>query len=84
MTPSSLFQKFYSIHEIFKLIFFETKTSTKVISLKKKRLFKIDDIDVNKILFSKKEPYCKKGSFKYFIRYNGNDDIGPLCISFLK
>ena len=30
---------------------------------KNKKLFKIDDIDVNKILVSKKEPYGKKNSF---------------------
>ena len=40
----------------------------------------IDDNDVNKILISKKEPYCRKSSFKYFIGYSDNDDIKPLCI----
>ena len=30
---------------------------------KNKKLFKIDDIDFNKILVSKKEPYGKKSSF---------------------
>ena len=45
-----------------------------------KRLFKIDDIDIDKILISKKEPYGKKGSFKYFIAYEYHDYIGPLCI----
>ena len=34
---------------------------------KNKRLFMIDDIDINKILVSKNEPYGKKGSFKYII-----------------
>ena len=29
--------------------------------------FIIDDIDINKILISKKEPYGKKGSPKHFI-----------------
>ena len=38
------------------------------------------DIDVNKIWVSKKEPYGNKNSFKYFIRYNDNDIIRPLCI----
>ena len=32
------------------------------------------------MLVSKKEPYGKKSSFKYFIGYNDNDDIRPLCI----
>ena len=47
---------------------------------KNKRLFKTDDIDVNKMLVSKKEPYDKKSSFKYFIGYDDNDVIRPLCI----
>ena len=41
---------------------------------------KIDDIDVNNTLISKKEPYGTKNSFKYFIGYNDNDIIRPLCI----
>ena len=40
----------------------------------------MDDIDVNKILVSKKEQYGKYDSFKYFIGYNANDVIRPLCI----
>ena len=40
----------------------------------------IDDIDVNKILASKEEPYGTKNSFKYFIVYNDNDFIRPSCI----
>ena len=31
------------------------------------------DIDVNKILISKKEPYIKKSSFKYIIGYDHYD-----------
>ena len=42
---------------------------------KTKRLFKIYDIDVDKILISRKKPYGKKGSFKYFIAYE-DDYIG--------
>ena len=34
---------------------------------KNKKLSKIDDIDVNEILISKKEPCDTKNSFKYFI-----------------
>ena len=33
----------------------------------------IDGIDISKILISKKGPYGKKGSLKYFIGYN--DDV---------
>ena len=45
---------------------------------KNKKIFNIDDIDVNKILASKKEPYGKKNVLKYFIGYNDNDVIRPL------
>ena len=47
---------------------------------KNKKIFNIDDIDVNKILVSKKETYGKYNSFKYFIRYNDNDVIRPLYL----
>ena len=47
---------------------------------KNKKVTRIDDIDVNKILVSKEEPYGTKNSFKYFIRYNDNDIIRPLCV----
>ena len=40
----------------------------------------IEDIDVNNTLVSKKEPYGNKNSVKYFIGYNDNDIIRPLCI----
>ena len=42
---------------------------------KNKNIFNIDDVDVNKILVSKKEPYGKNNSLTYFIRYNDNDVI---------
>ena len=47
---------------------------------KKKKVIKIDEIDVNKILISKKEPSGTKNSFKYFIGYNDNYVIRPLCV----
>ena len=47
---------------------------------KNKKAFKIYDIDINKILVSKEEPYGSNKSIKYFIGYNDNDDIRPLCI----
>ena len=46
---------------------------------KNQKIFKIDDIDVKKLLVSKEEPYDKKNSFKYLIGYN-NDVVRPLCI----
>ena len=47
---------------------------------KNKKIFNIDDIDVTKILVSKKEQYGKHNSFKYFIGYNDNDLIRPLYL----
>ena len=37
---------------------------------KNKKLFNIHNLDVNEILFSKKESYGAKNSLKYFIAYN--------------
>ena len=51
---------------------------------KNKKIFNIDDIDVNKILVSKKEQYGKYNSFKYFIGYNNNDVIRTLCLKLLQ
>ena len=47
---------------------------------KNKTVTRIDDVDVNKKLVSKKEPYGTKNARKYFIGYNDNDVIRPLCI----
>ena len=47
---------------------------------KNKKVTKIHDTDVDKILVSKEEPYGTKNSFKYFIGYNDNDVVRPLCI----
>ena len=47
---------------------------------KNKKTFNINDIDVNKILVSKKGKYGKYNSFKYFIGYNDNDVIRPLYL----
>ena len=48
---------------------------------KNKKIFNIDDIDVNKILVSKKEQHGKYNSFKYFIGHNDNNVIRPLYLS---
>ena len=47
---------------------------------KNKKVLQIDNIDVNKILVSKEDPYGTQNSFKYFIGYNDNDVIRPLCL----
>ena len=60
-------------------ISFDNKTVTKSdFYNKNKKIFNIDDIDVNKILVSKKEQYGKHNSFKYIIGYNDNNVIRPL------
>ena len=47
---------------------------------KNKKLFSLNNIDVNKILVSKEESYGTKNSLKYFIGYNDGDVIRSLCI----
>ena len=47
---------------------------------KNKKIFNVNDIDVNKILVSKKEQYGKYNSSKYFIGYNDNGVIRPLYL----
>ena len=62
-----------------KNIIFDNKKVKKVIPTKTKKVIKVDNIDVNKIIVSKKEPYCTNKSIKYFIGYN-DDVTRPLCI----
>ena len=62
-----------------KSIRFNDKKINKSNFYKNKKLFNINDLDVNKILVSKKESYGTKKSLKYFIGYN-DDVIRPLCI----
>ena len=57
-----------------------TKTILKSIFYKNKNLFQIDDIDANKILVFKKEPYGKKNVLKYLYNDNDNDAIRPLYL----
>ena len=61
---------------------FDDKKIDKSSFYKNKKLFSLNDIDVNKILVSKKESYGTKSSLKYFIGYNDDDVIRPLCILF--
>ena len=63
---------------------FNNKNIKKTEFYKNKKIFNIDDTDVNKILVSKKEPYGKNNSFIYFIGYNDNDVIRPLCLRLSK
>ena len=61
--------KFYKNKELFSFKFY-----------KNKELFSLTDIDVYKILVSKKESYGTKNLLKYFIGYNDGNVIRPLCI----
>ena len=47
-----------------------TQSKKVIVTKTYKKIFKIDEIDANKILVSKEEPYGKKNSFKYLIGYN--------------
>ena len=64
-----------------KSINFDDKKINKSNFYKNKKLFNLNDIDANKILVSKKESYGTKNSLKYFIGYNDDDVIRPLCIN---
>ena len=47
---------------------------------KNKEIHNVEEININKISVSKKESYGTKNLFKFFIGYNDNDVIRPLCI----
>ena len=59
---------------------FDDKKINKSNFYENKKLFNTYDIEVDKTLISKREPYDKKSSFKYFIGYNDDDAIRPLCM----
>ena len=63
-----------------KSINFDDEKIKKSVFYKNKKAFQLVDNDVNKISVSKKEPYAIKTLFKYFIGYNDNDVIRPLCL----
>ena len=63
-----------------KNIKFDDKKIKRSSFYKNKKIDNIGDIDVNNILASTKESYGNKNSSKYFIGYNDNDIIRPLCI----
>ena len=71
----SFFTKYKNEHKEHKFCREKNETSD---FFKNQKLFRRDDIDVNKILVSKKEPHSTKNALKYFIGYNDNDAIRPL------
>ena len=64
-----------------KSVNFDDKKIGKSEFYKNKKVFQVDDNDVNKIS-SKKEPYGTKKALKYFVGYNDDDVIRPLCLRF--
>ena len=62
------------------IIFGDKKNLKSDFCNKNNKIFNKTDIDVNKILVSKKEKYGKYNSIKYFIGYNENDVIKPLYL----
>ena len=62
-----------------KNIIFDDKKINKSNFYRNKKVFNIYDIDADKILISKKDPYGKS-SFEYFLGYNDDDVIRPLSI----
>ena len=63
-----------------KSIDFDDKKINQTNFYKNKKLFKIEDIDINNILVSRKESYATKNLLKYFFGYNDDDVIRPLCV----
>ena len=63
-----------------KNINFGDKKNNKKWLLQIKRKVTSIDVDANKILVFKNEPYGTKKALKYVIGYNNNDVIRPLCL----
>ena len=83
-TPKLLLFFSSSIRMSEKNIIFDNKKINKSNFYKNKKLSKIDEVDVDRILVWKEESYGTKNSLKYFIAYNENDVIRPLYIKFLQ
>ena len=67
-----------------KSINFDNKKINKSNFYKTKNLFNIHDLDVNKILDSKRELNGTKNFLKHFIGYNHDDILRRLCIKLLR
>ena len=63
-----------------KEINFKDEKINKTDFYRNKKLFRTEEIDINKISVSKIESYSKKGSQQYFIGYNDDNIIRSLCI----
>ena len=78
--PKLLWKKFYFFLYSNININVDNNKNQKSDFYKNKKINSIEDIDVNKIFFSKKESCGTKNSFKFFIGYNDDDAVRPLCI----
>ena len=67
-----------------KYINFDDKKIEKFDFYKNKKQLQINDIDFNKTLVSKKEPYDKKNVFKHIIGSNDNGVIRPSYLNISK
>ena len=72
-------------------VIFDDKKIKKKNFYRSRKPFSVSDINVNKILISKKVVYGTKKSLKYFIGYNDEEDVirplllkPPLMIGYLK
>ena len=72
-------------------IIFDDKNISKINFYKKKKVFTIYDIYVDKILISKKEFYSKTRAFKYFLGFDDFDNVNrpsyiklPQMIGYIK
>ena len=59
---------------------FDNKNIKRSDFYKNKKLFRTEEIDVNKIFVSKKESYGTANVIKYFIGYNDNNEIKTIYI----
>ena len=63
-----------------KNINFDNEKIKKINFYNNRKLSKIDEIDVDKILVSQEEHYGTKNLLKYFIEYNDHGVIRTLCM----
>ena len=63
-----------------KVLIFGNQYVNKNAFYKHKKPISIDEVDITKIVLSKKDSYSKKGSFKYFMRHIKHVGVIPLCI----
>ena len=65
-----------------RVLIFDKQCIDKNAFYKNKKPISINKVEIRRKVLSKKDSYCKKGSFKYFIGYINEPDsfLVPLCI----